>query len=115
MKEIVPRYWSVLKNCGCLNDNSRADLFFKLAEEKDFRKMMKAFMRHTKRHGKKLKVPSWPRKRIKSYEEAIKNLSLPSKKVTKTKRRKYIRQVGHGFPLLIPLLSSAVAAILSST
>ena len=76
--------------------------------------MMKGFMRHAERSRKKIPVTKLSTRLIGEYKKAITTLAKPAKHVSQRKRKKYIRQVGGAFPFLLPLLSSAVAAILGA-
>lgn len=111
MDNVINKYWPVLKVCQCLDKKSREKIFEKLAYEKDFRKLMKAFMRHVCNQDVKVsKISSREKKR---YREAILRVGQSSKKLPQKTRRKYIRQIGGAFPFLIPILASVVGEILT--
>ena len=114
MKQIVQKYWPLLKSCNCLDNKSRIKFFGKLAEKKDFRKLIKALTRHAKNHGHSVSMPRMTAKKMKAFETTVINLAKSSKKVPLKRRKKYIRQVGGWFPLLIPMLASVVASVLQA-
>ena len=114
MKKIIEKYWPILEILGCIDAKSRCKIFSKFSEQKDFRKMIKAFMRFAKKSGKNVPVPKNLRRKIRLYDNAITKLAQPSKKVSLKKRKRYIRQVGGAFPFLIPILASVVGEIIAS-
>lgn len=114
MKRILENYWPLLEVSCALDPATRSKLFAKLSEKKDFRKMMKALMRHAKGSGKNIPIPKKFRNKIPLYDAAITKLAMPSNKVPLKKRKQCIRQVGGAFPFLIPILASLVGEFIAS-
>lgn len=110
MENIAGKYWPLLKVCNCLDKTTREKVFEKLAYEKDFRKLMKAFMRHV--CTQEVSVPRMSLRDRKKYGLAAKKVAL--KKTSRKARRKYIRQLGGAFPFFIPILASIIGEVLSS-
>lgn len=109
MERTVEKYWPLLKVCNCIDKRAREKIFEKLAYEKDFRKLMKAFMRHV--CTQKIQVSKLSPRERKKYRVAVKKVAL--KTTSQKARKKYIRQLGGAFPFFIPILASVVGEVLS--
>ena len=112
MENITKTYWPLMRVCNCLDKQSREKVFNQLAHQKDFRKLMKAFMRHV--CGKQVKVTKLPARQLRKYRNAVVKLGQPSRLHSKAVRRKCIRQIGGALPFHIPVLASIVGEIVGS-